>query len=96
MVWLTAISISESCSALLFVVFASFAVYPFCSNIKRIAGISLLVTNSSSFLPLRVGGATGGVKVWVKRLIARRSPAVPIRYLPFTAILEVSGLSVFT
>ena len=50
--------------------------------------------NSSSFLPRRVGGHTGGVRVWVSRLIALRSPAVPIRYLPFTAILDVSGFRV--
>lgn len=96
MVWLTAMSISESCSALLLLMFASFAVYPFCSNIWRMDGMSLLVTNSSSFLPFRFGGATGGVRVWVNRLIALRSPAVPIKYLPLTAILEVSCLSVFT
>jgi hypothetical protein len=29
-------------------------------------------------------------------LMALRSPAVPIKYLPLTAILEVSCLSVFT
>ena len=57
-------------------------------------GMSLLVMNSSSFLPLRFGGQTGGLRVWVRRLIALRSPAVPIRYLPFTAILEVSVLRV--
>lgn len=50
--------------------------------------------NSSSFLPRRVGGHTGGVSVWANRLIALRSPAVPIRYLPFTAILDVSGFKV--
>ena len=94
MVWLTAMSISESCSALLLLVVDSFVVYPFCSNMVRIAGMSLFVMNSSSFLPLRVGGHTGGVRVWVNRLIALRSPAVPIRYLPFTAILDVSGLRV--
>ena len=87
-------SISESCSALLLLVFVSLTVYPFCSNMVLIAGISLLVMNSSSFLPRRVGGHTGGVRVWVSRLIALRSPAVPIKYLPFTAILDVSGFRV--
>jgi len=53
------------------------------------------VTNSSSFLPLRLGGQIGGANVCVKRFMALRSPAVPIRYLPFTAILEVSALRVF-
>ncbi len=96
MVWLTAMSISESCSALLLLMLGSFTVYPFCSNIWRMDGMSLLVTNSSSFLPRRFGGATGGVSVWVRRLMALRSPAVPIKYLPLTAILEVSCLSVFT
>lgn len=59
------------------------------------AGMSLFVTNSSSFLPLRLGGQIGGVKVCVKRFMALRSPAVPMRYLPFTAILEVSAFRVF-
>lgn len=56
--------------------------------------MSLFVTNSSSFLPLRFGGQIGGLSVWVSRLMALRSPAVPIKYLPFTAILEVSVLRV--
>ena len=94
MVWLTAMSISESCSALLLLMLASFAVYPLCSNICRIAGMSLLVMKLSSFLPFRFGGQTGGLRVWVSRLMALRSPAVPIKYLPFTAILEVSGFRV--
>ena len=88
-----ATSISESCSALVGV-FVSFVVYPFCSNICRMAGMSLFVTNSSSFLPFRFGGQMGGLSVWVRRLIALRSPAVPIKYLPLTAILDVSSLRV--
>ena len=74
----------------------SFVVYPFFSNISLIAGMSLLVMNSSSFLPLRFSGHTGGLRVWVNRLMALKSPAVPMRYLPFAAILEVSGLRVIT
>ena len=74
--------------------FVSFVVYPFFSNISLIAGMSLLVMNSSSFLPLRFGGHTGGLRVWVRRLMALRSPAVPIKYLPLTAILDVSALRV--
>lgn len=85
---------SESCSALFVLVFGSFTVYPFFSNISLIVGMSLLVMNSSSFLPFRFGGQIGGLRVWVRRLMALRSPAVPIRYLPFTAILEVSVLRV--
>ena len=88
-----ATSISESCSALVGV-FVSFVVYPFCSNICRMAGMGLFVTNSSSFLPFRFGGQMGGLSVWVRRLIALRSPAVPIKYLPLTAILDVSALRV--
>lgn len=88
-----ATSISESCSALVGVL-VSFVVYPFCSNICLMAGMSLLVTNSSSFLPLRFGGQIGGLRVWVRRLMALRSPAVPIRYFPFVAILDVSCLRV--
>ena len=59
-------------------------------------GMSLLVMKLSSFLPFSVGGHSGGVSVWVSRLMALRSPAVPIRYLPFTHILDVSALRVFT
>ncbi len=88
-----AIRSSESCSALVGV-FVSFVVYPFCSNICLIAGMSLLVMYSSSFLPLRFGGQMGGLRVWVRRLMALRSPAVAIKYFPFTAILEVSCLRV--
>lgn len=88
-----ATSISESCSALVGVL-VSFVVYPFCSNICLIAGMSLFVMNSSSFLPFRFGGQIGGLRVWVRRLMALRSPAVPIRYLPLTAILDVSCLRV--
>jgi len=84
---------SESCSAFVGVL-VSFVVYPFFSNISLMAGMSLLVTNSSSFLPLRFSGHTGGLRVWVRRLIALRSPAVPIKYFPLAAILEVSGLRV--
>ena len=85
--------ISESCSALVGVL-VSFVVYPFFSNISLMAGMSLLVTNSSSFLLLRFGGQMGGLRVWVRRLMALRSPAVAIRYLPLTAILDVSDLRV--
>lgn len=90
-----ATSSSESCSAFVGVL-VSLAVYPFFSNISLMAGMSLLVMNSSSFLPLRLGGHIGGLRVWVRRLMALRSPAVPMRYLPFTAILDVSGLRVIT
>lgn len=74
--------------------FVSLVVYPFFSNISLIAGMSLFVTNSSSFLPFRFGGQMGGLRVWVSRLMALRSPAVPIKYLPLTAILDVSCLRV--
>lgn len=53
-------------------------------------GIILLVTNSSSFLPFRLGGVVGSWSVWVRRLMALRSPAVAMRYFPLTAILLVS------
>ena len=92
---LIARSISESCWALLLLVLGSFMVYPCFSKVSRIVGMILLVMYSSSFLPLRFGGQVGSWSVWVNRLIARRSPAVPIRYLPFTAILDVSVDRVF-
>ena len=53
-------------------------------------GIILLVMNSSSFLFLRLGGQAGSWSVWVSRLMALRSPAVPMAYLPLMAILLVS------
>ena len=85
----------ESCPAR-FGVWVSVFVYPFCSKHCLMVGMSLLVMKLSSFLPFRVGGHSGGVSVWVSRLMALRSPAVPIRYLPFTHILDVSALRVFT
>jgi len=57
-------------------------------------GMILLVMCSSSFLPFRVGGQVGSWRVWVRRLMALRSPAVAMRYLPLTAILETSCLRV--
>ena len=92
---LIARSISLSCWALLLLVLGSFMVYPCFSKVSRIVGMILLVMYSSSFLPFNVGGQVGSCRVWVRRLIALRSPAVPIRYLPFTAILLVSSERVF-
>lgn len=42
----------------------------------------------SSFRPLSVVGGVGGLNEWVNMFIARTSPATPIRYLPFWAILK--------
>lgn len=50
--------------------------------------------NWSNFLPLRFGGQAGGLKAWWRRLIARRSPAAPKRYLPLDASLGLDAARV--